>query len=69
MKLRRIRIIAVERVESTTVDREVADLPRVGDGIGVNGRDVVVRSVVVAAPGNGFEALVYATMPLSNYAG
>jgi hypothetical protein len=64
MGSRRVRICAVYKERAVTVDRELMALPCVGDSIDVDNSAMVVRSVVIAAPGHGIDAFVYAGVPL-----
>jgi hypothetical protein len=59
-----VRVFAVDGYTLTTVDRELTDILSVGDTIVVNSRDMVVRSVIPAASGNVFDAIIYSTVPL-----
>jgi hypothetical protein len=64
MGSRRVRICAVFKERAITVDRELTALPCIGDSIDVDDSAMVVRGVVIAAPGHGIDAFVYAGVPL-----
>jgi hypothetical protein len=54
-----VRVIAIHPAATHSVDLAVPELPRLGDLLELDGTEMIVRSVVAAAPSTDVAAFVY----------